>query len=116
MEASSRMKDYYDIYYLGKSREFDGKILREAIYATFDNRGHLHLIKNIHEINRFKEIERLKNMWNRFIQKEIRTRIDFDIVIDTILELLVPVCEAIENHEDFNKKWNHKDKKYQNSN
>jgi len=116
MEASSRMKDYYDIYYLGKTRNFDGEILKEAIYTTFENRGHLHLINNIHEINRFKEIVRLKNMWKRFIQNEIRTRIEFDKVIDTILEFSVPVCEAIENNEDFNKKWNHKDKNYQNSN
>lgn len=40
MEFSSRMKDYYDIYYIANKFEFDGKILSEALRKTFANREH----------------------------------------------------------------------------
>ncbi len=40
MEFSSRMKDYYDIYYLANKFNFDGATLTEALRGTFENRGH----------------------------------------------------------------------------
>ena len=112
MEASSRMKDFYDLYYLALSKNFNGGILKEAIYTTFKNRGHLQLIKNIHEINRFKEIEKTRNMWNRFVEKEIKVTMEFDHVIDMIIELTLPICEAIENNEEFSKSWSFKKQSY----
>ncbi len=39
MEFSSRMKDYYDIYYLANKFDFDGATLTEALKKTFENRG-----------------------------------------------------------------------------
>ena len=40
MEFSSRMKDYYDIYYIANKFDFDGATLTEALRKTFENRGH----------------------------------------------------------------------------
>ena len=40
MEFSSRMKDYYDIYYIANKFDFDGEILTEALRKTFANREH----------------------------------------------------------------------------
>ncbi|GAB5518826.1 MAG: nucleotidyl transferase AbiEii/AbiGii toxin family protein [Rhodothermales bacterium] len=37
--ANSRMKDYYDLWYLGAHFDFDAATLREAIVATFERRG-----------------------------------------------------------------------------
>ena len=37
--ANSRLKDYFDIYKLAKTFEFDGALLSSAIRATFDRRG-----------------------------------------------------------------------------
>lgn len=112
MEASSRMKDYYDIYYLSISKNFDGNILRDAIHNTFKNRRHLDFIKNIHEVNKFKERENLNNMWNRFIEKEIKISIEFNKVIDIILELTLPICRSIEDKEEYNKTWDFKELRY----
>jgi len=39
MEFSSRMKDYYDLYYLANKFDFDGTILAEALSKTFSNRN-----------------------------------------------------------------------------
>lgn len=38
-EANSRMKDFYDLWFLGRSFEFDGQTLVAAIRATFKRRG-----------------------------------------------------------------------------
>jgi hypothetical protein len=38
METTSRMKDYYDIYYLADHYDFDGKILKDALLNTLSNR------------------------------------------------------------------------------
>ena len=40
MEFSSRMKDYYDIYYLSHKFDFSGNVLCEALSKSFANRGH----------------------------------------------------------------------------
>ncbi len=37
-EANSRMKDFYDLWFLSRHFDFDGKTLVEAIRATFDRR------------------------------------------------------------------------------
>ena len=37
MEFSSRMKDYYDLYYLANKFDFDGATLTEALQKTFEN-------------------------------------------------------------------------------
>jgi predicted nucleotidyltransferase component of viral defense system len=34
LEFTSRMKDYFDIYYLASEFNFEGRILQEAIYET----------------------------------------------------------------------------------
>ncbi|TJX14993.1 nucleotidyl transferase AbiEii/AbiGii toxin family protein [Tissierella creatinini] len=112
MEASSRMKDYYDIYYLATSKSFDGTSLQEAIYNTFKNRDHLMHIKNIYELSKFKGIDNLNNMWNRFIEEEIRIELEFSSVIDIIYTFILPICEAIENDKEYNKKWDFRIKAY----
>jgi len=38
-ELNSRMKDFYDIWLLGRQFDFEGKSVAEAIRLTFDRRG-----------------------------------------------------------------------------
>lgn len=37
MELNSRMKDFYDLYYLASTYSFDARILQEAISQPFDS-------------------------------------------------------------------------------
>lgn len=53
MEFSSRMKDYYDIYYLANKLDFDGKILTEALKRTFVNRGHSFTVEQFEQVITF---------------------------------------------------------------
>ncbi|MGA9518006.1 MAG: nucleotidyl transferase AbiEii/AbiGii toxin family protein, partial [Trichococcus sp.] len=39
MESTGRMKDFYDIYYLATSFDFEGEKIQEAIHETFSKRG-----------------------------------------------------------------------------
>ncbi|WP_336623595.1 nucleotidyl transferase AbiEii/AbiGii toxin family protein [Mesobacillus stamsii] len=37
--VNSRIKDFYDIYTLSSTRDFDGRIVWEAVFETFQRRG-----------------------------------------------------------------------------
>lgn len=50
MEFSSRMKDYYDIYYLASKFDFDGEMLVKAMNTTFKNRKHLFTTEQFNQI------------------------------------------------------------------
>ncbi len=52
MEATSRMKDFYDIYYLATSFNFEGNKIQEAIYQTLTNRETPYEMDSIRVINR----------------------------------------------------------------
>ena len=53
MEFSSRMKDYYDIYYLANKFDFDGATLTEALKKTFENRGHNFTVEQFEQVMGF---------------------------------------------------------------
>lgn len=50
MELGSRMKGYYDIYYLSKEFNFNGKILQKAIGETFNNRERVFTIDLLQQV------------------------------------------------------------------
>lgn len=50
MEYSSRMKDYYDLYYLLTHFEFEDNILADAIKMTFSNRNHNFTIEQFERV------------------------------------------------------------------
>jgi predicted nucleotidyltransferase component of viral defense system len=39
MELTSRMKDFFDVYYLASHHDFDGRVLKEALFETLQKRG-----------------------------------------------------------------------------
>lgn len=53
MEFSSRLKDYYDIYYLANKFNFDGALLTEAMKKTFSNRDHLFTVAQFGQVVAF---------------------------------------------------------------
>lgn len=53
MEFSSRMKDYYDLYYLANKFDFDGATLTEALQKTFENREHLFTVEQFEQVMAF---------------------------------------------------------------
>ncbi|MDO4363554.1 MAG: nucleotidyl transferase AbiEii/AbiGii toxin family protein [Clostridia bacterium] len=69
MEYSSRMKDYYDIYYLSKHFEFDDKVLAEAMKKTFANRNHTFTKKQFDRAMKFGTNPGMQKKWQAFAKK-----------------------------------------------
>lgn len=46
------MKDFYDLYYLATTFDFDGRKLQEAIFNTLSYRGTVHEKDSVHAIGR----------------------------------------------------------------
>lgn len=112
MEATGRMKDFYDIYYLATSFNFEGRKLQEAIYETLSNRGTPHEKDSIAVIARLSDNVEIQKRWNNFCKKVLKYELDIKVVIDTIIEFTLPPYQSIVSEEEFFKKWSYKDKKY----
>ena len=113
MEFSSRMKDYYDLYYLANKFDFDGESLTKALNATFENRGHHFMVKQFEQIMTFGSDDAMQKKWKAFCRKIDTKTDDFITVLKTIRKFLSePYNAAVENKEFVetwsasNGKWN----------
>ena len=105
MEFSSRMKDYYDIYYLANKFDFDGMTLTEALKKTFKNRNHNFTIEQFEQMLEFDSDDAMQKKWKAFIKKINTKTADFEAVLKTIkLFLVEPFIAAIDN-KSFDNKW-----------
>ena len=105
MEFSSRMKDYYDIYYLANKFDFDGATLTKALKKTFENRAHAFTMEQFEQVMAFAENDAMQKKWKAFCRKIDTKTDDFNTVLKTIKEFLIePFTAAVENKE-FEEKW-----------
>ncbi len=105
MEFSSRMKDYYDIYYLANKFDFDGMTLTEALKKTFENRNHNFTIEQFEQMLEFDSDDAMQKKWKAFIKKINTKTDDFETVLKMIkLFLVKPFIAAVEN-KTFDEKW-----------
>lgn len=105
MEFSSRMKDYYDIYYLANKFDFDGVTLTEALKKTFENRNHNFTIEQFEQMLEFDSDDAMQKKWKAFIKKINTKSDDFETVLKTIkLFLREPFVVTVEK-TDYAKHW-----------
>ncbi len=105
MEFSSRMKDYYDIYYLANKFDFDGNILTEALKKTFENRGHTFTIEQFERVMRFADDSAMQKKWKAFTRKIDTKTDDFGIVLKTINTFLAKPFTATVSNLNGTEKW-----------
>ena len=105
MEFSSRMKDYYDIYYLANKFDFDGKILTEALKKTFENRGHTFTVEQFEQVMVFDEDDAMQKKWKAFVRKIDTKTDDYGIVLKTIKEFLTEPFYAVVKNSKYVKQW-----------
>lgn len=112
MEFSSRMKDYYDIYYLANKFDFDGVLLTEAMKKTFANRDHSFTVKQFEQVMAFNSDEAMQKKWKAFCRKtDIKTD-DYSTVLKTINEFLFePFVAAVEGR-NYVKRWSVSENKW----
>ena len=104
--ANSRLKDFYDIWFLCNKFEFKGPEIGSAIQATFERRN-TPIPQEIPSAfsAQFGQIK-LKD-WNAFLSKnKLNTNgASFNNVLSKLENFLMPPCLAAARGEVFNKTW-----------
>ncbi|MDO5574257.1 MAG: nucleotidyl transferase AbiEii/AbiGii toxin family protein [bacterium] len=105
MEFSSRMKDYYDIYYLANKFNFDGGVLTKAFKMTFENRGRSFTVEQFEQIMSFSDDSAMQKKWKAFTHKTGIKTDDFSTVLEIVNTFLAkPFSAAVEN-EEYTESW-----------
>jgi predicted nucleotidyltransferase component of viral defense system len=105
MEFSSRMKDYYDIYYLANKFDFEGSVLTEALQKTFENRGHTFTAEQFEQVMAFDEDEAMQKKWKAFCRKIDTKTDDYSTVLRTIKDFLAKPILAAVHTTCFDEQW-----------
>ena len=112
MEATGRMKDFYDIYYLATTFDFEGRKLQEAIYETLSNRGTPSETDSVAVITRLVKDDKIQKRWDNFCKKILKHELSFTDVVDVIIDFTLPPYQSVIKENEFFKSWSHKDRKY----
>lgn len=105
MEATSRMKDFFDIYYLSSLFEFDGRVLQEAIWQTIQHRGTPYNENIYQRIDNFYNNEFLLLQWKRFQPSMQMVLPEFTVVLNRLKKFVEPVFNASIHNKNFYMKW-----------
>lgn len=106
-ELTGRMKDFYDIYYLAKTFDFDGVKLQTAISRTLERRGTPYEKGSFKRILTLAEDVDMQKRWKFFLKTIKDDTLEFSAVIEEIQTFLEPVFEAIVNEDKWEKKWHY---------
>lgn len=101
METTSRMKDYYDIYYLSSKYEFDVSVLTEAIKQTFEKRGTSYELANLERVSQMHLDYNMNKRWKAFSRKSLGINLEFEEVLKRI-KVFFGVPLSILNDENKN--------------
>ncbi len=112
MELTGRMKDFYDIYYLAITFEFEGRKLQEAIYETLTNRDRSYDQDSISDILKLANDLEVQKRWINFCNKVLNYELDLKDVISIIIDFIEPIFAAIVNEQEFWGNWSFEKKKY----
>ena len=106
-ELTGRMKDFYDIYYLARTFDFDGVKLQTAISRTLERRGTPYEKGSFKRILTLAEDVDMQKRWKFFLKTIKDDTLEFSAVIEEIQTFLEPVFEAIVNEDKWEKKWHY---------
>ncbi len=106
-ELNSRMKDFFDIWLLSCSFDFDGPTICEAIEKTFERRGTvLPIGEPVALTAEFSGNPQKRAQWAGFIRRmKLREVPSLGEIIDRLREFLVPVKAAVLAGERFRSRW-----------
>ena len=104
MAGTSRMKDFYDIYYLSGIFDFEGETLIEAVKSTLDHRNRELPDDVFAEIEDFKNNDALNIQWKAFDPVK-KSGLLFDDALDRLIAFLEPIYQNILRETDFDKRW-----------
>ena len=105
MEFSSRMKDYYDLYYLANKFDFNGATLTEALKKTFENRGHRFTVEQFDQVMTFGSDDAMQKKWKAFCRKIDTKTDDYNTVLRTIKTFLADPYKAAVTGNEYTESW-----------
>ncbi|MFJ7680423.1 nucleotidyl transferase AbiEii/AbiGii toxin family protein [Peribacillus sp. NPDC097198] len=103
--ANSRLKDFYDIYSMLSIKNFEGIVLYEAIFETFQKRGTNFTKDHILFTKEFSENEQRNIQWNALLKRNGFEHFSFTEVMDKLTIFLKPLYESILAQDDFLANW-----------
>ncbi|HUU02694.1 MAG TPA: nucleotidyl transferase AbiEii/AbiGii toxin family protein [Myxococcota bacterium] len=106
--ANSRMKDFYDVWMLSKTRQFSGRTLSRAIRATFKRRDtplpdeNPRVFMEAFYANDTKQVQ-----YRAFLKKSAAsdTTVNLEAVVKDISAFLMPVFQSLIDKEQFEGDW-----------
>lgn len=104
-ELTGRMKDFYDIYYLSRTFNFDGQRLQSAIFNTLQRRGTPYDRASFKRVVSLADDEDMQKRWKYFLKTIKDDTLEFPLVIAEIQTFLEPVFDAIVNEVEWQKQW-----------
>lgn len=88
---NTRPRDFYDIYILGTTQDFDKDIFKNAIKATAEHRGSAEHIADVEEIlKQIAESSELKDMWRKYQNKFAYAK---DITFGSVMEIVQMIAK-----------------------
>jgi predicted nucleotidyltransferase component of viral defense system len=106
-QLNSRMKDFFDLWLLGRTQEFEGRILAEAISRTFARRQTPVVVDPVCFTDGFATDPVKMIQWAAFVRngKLTEAPASFQEVVTTVCIFLRPVVEAVIAKDDFSTHW-----------
>ena len=91
---TSRPRDYYDVFILGTTQEYDKETFLEALEATAKHRGSVESISDVGGIlKQISENIELREMWGKYQKKFTYAN---DISYDDVLGVLKGILKNID--------------------
>ena len=104
-ELTGRMKDFYDIYYLSQTFDFDGRSLQEAILQTLSTRGTPYERDSFDRVIALAADADMQTKWRYFLKTIKGREIAFEDVIVQLDRFLRPVWDAIVKENELLGTW-----------
>jgi predicted nucleotidyltransferase component of viral defense system len=104
-ELTGRMKDFYDIYYLSQSFDFDGRNLQEAITQTLSMRGTPYERDSFDRVVALEKDADMQTKWRYFLKTIKGRELPFSDVMSGIERFLYPVWTAITDEDELLLQW-----------
>ena len=104
-ELTGRMKDFYDIYYLSRTFDFDGLKLQTAIQETLQNRGTAYEKDSFERVLTLADDTDMQTKWRYFLRTLGNPDMDFQTVMNGLEQFLAPLWDALLDEQEYLKHW-----------
>lgn len=105
-ELTGRMKDFYDIYYLSRTFDFEGLKLQTAIWETLQNRGTVYEKDSFDRVLALADDPDMQTKWRYFLRTLGNPEMEFSEVIMGIKAFLQPVWYSVLAENEYQRQWN----------